>query len=245
MKEFMGNVMSGFAYEKLFWIIVTIASYGIGLFINDFFKNRSYINPVMISIFIVCAVMSVTKTSYDEYFYSVDFINFLLGPATIALAIPLAKNVGFIGRNFVHVVLSLCAGSITAIVSGLAIVWALGGSEILALSMLPKAVTTPIAVAVSEQIGGLPALTAALSILGGVVGACTGRLALHRLDVKDCRAHGLAAGVGGSGIAAAEVSRTGETAAAFAALGIAVNGVVTSIASPVVALFLQWAHLWR
>ena len=105
--------------------------------------------------------------------------------------------------------------------------------------MAPKAVTTPIAMAVSQQIGGVPALTAALAILGGIVAAVAGEQLLHRLRVRDWRARGLAAGVAGSGIAAAQVAPRDELAAAFAALGIGLNGLLTALLVP------GLLHFWR
>jgi putative effector of murein hydrolase len=102
--------------------------------------------------------------------------------------------------------------------------------------MAPKAATTPIAMAVSEQIGGVPALTAALAILGGIVAAVAGQHMLQRLQINDWRAHGLAAGVAGSGVAAAQVAARDELGAAFAALAIGLNGLVTALLVPMLAL---------
>jgi putative effector of murein hydrolase len=109
----------------------------------------------------------------------------------------------------------------------------LGGSRTVALSVAPKAVTTPIAVAVSWQIGGVPALTAALAILAGIIAAVVGQEILHGLQVRDWRAHGLAAGIAGSGVAAAQVAARNELGAAFAALGIGLNGLLSAILVPV------------
>jgi putative effector of murein hydrolase len=132
--------------------------------------------------------------------------------------------------------LALLAGSVTSIVTGIGLVWLLGGSRAVALSMAPKAVTTPIAMAVSETIGGIPSLTAALAIVGGILAAIIGQRALNRMRIDDWRAHGLAAGVAGSGVAAAQVARLDGVAAAFAALGIALNGLLTALIVPLVPL---------
>jgi putative effector of murein hydrolase len=105
--------------------------------------------------------------------------------------------------------------------------------------MAAKAATTPIAIAVSQQVGGLPALTASLAILGGIVTAVIGQRLLHKFRILDWRAHGLAAGVAGSGIAAANISTQSELAAAFAAVGVAMNGLLTALLVPIVA------GLWR
>jgi putative effector of murein hydrolase len=113
----------------------------------------------------------------------------------------------------------------------------LGGGRVLALSMAPKAVTTPIAMAVAQETGGVPALTAALAIAGGIVAAVIGETVLRRLRVDDWRAHGLAAGIAGSGVAAAQVAPRNGIAAAFAALGVGLNGLLTAILVPALAAF--------
>jgi putative effector of murein hydrolase len=202
------------------------------------FKGSPLASPVLIAIVLVAGIVLATGTSYQTYLTGAQFINFLLGPATIALAIPLAKNLSLIRSNFSSICLALLAGSVTSIVSGVAIVWMLGGSRTVALSMAPKSVTTPIAVALSQEIGGVPALTAALAIMGGIVAAVVGQQLLHRLQIKDWRAHGLAAGVAGSGVAAALVAARNELGAAFAALGIGLNGLLTALLVPL--LMLLW-----
>jgi putative effector of murein hydrolase len=220
-------------------MFVTLGAYGVGRVIQRFCGNSAFASPVLIAIVLVAAVVLATGTSYAAYFDGAQFINFLLGPATIALAIPLAKNLAYVRSNWHSIGLALLAGSLSSIVSGVTIVWLLGGSRVVALSMAPKAVTTPIAMAVSRQIGGVPALTAALAILGGIVAAIVGQQVLHGLRIRDGRAHGLAAGVAGSGVAAAQVASRDQLGAAFAALGIGLNGLLTAILAPL----LTW--LWR
>jgi len=187
----------------------------------------------------VASIVVVTRTDYRVYFAATQFINFLLGPATVALAIPLARSARLVKENLAGVGLALLAGSVTSTISGIGLVRLFGGSRTVALSMAPKAATTPIAAAVSSQIGGIPALTAALAIVGGIVAAVVGRKMLARLNINDWRAHGLAAGVAGSGIAAAQVAARNELGAAFAALGIGLNGVLVGLVVPLVA------HLWK
>jgi putative effector of murein hydrolase len=219
----------------LLWLVVTLAAYVAGRSIQSIFKGSPYASPVLIAIIIVGTVLLMTRTSYDSYFMGAQFINFLLGPVTVALAIPLAENFTLIWRNLSSIGLALPAGSLTSVISGVGIVWALGGTRDVALSMAPKAVTTPIAMAVSTEIGGVPALTAALAILGGIVAAIVGRQMLRQFKIEDLRAHGLAAGVAGSGVAAAQIAAVDEAGAAFAALGIGLNGLLTAILVPVLA----------
>ncbi|MBO1326678.1 LrgB family protein [Acetobacter sp. TBRC 12305] len=223
----------------LLWLVVTLAAYVAGRWVQSLCGGSPYASPVLIAIILVGCGLVVTGTSYTTYFAGAQFINFLLGPVTVALAVPLAENFGLVWRNLTSIGLALLAGSLTSVISGIGLVWALGGTRDVALSMAPKAVTTPIAMAVSEQIGGVPALTAALAILGGILAAIIGRQMLRQFQIEDLRAHGLAAGVAGSGIAAAQIAAIDETGAAFAALGIGLNGVLTAIFVPVLIA------LWR
>jgi putative effector of murein hydrolase len=161
---------------------------------------------VLIAILVVSVLLEDTGTPYARYFSAAQFIQFLLGPATVALAVPLALNLNHVRRSFPEVGLALLAGSLTSALSGIAVVAGLGGGRVVALSMAPKAVTTPIALSLSQEVGGLPALTAALAIGGGIIAAIVGKTLLHSLRVDNWRAHGLAAGVPGSGVAAAQVA---------------------------------------
>jgi predicted murein hydrolase (TIGR00659 family) len=225
------------APTPLLWIVLTLAAYAGARYLQRICRDAAYINPVLIAILVVGAVLLATRTPYATYFAGAQFINFLLGPATVALAVPLARNVHQIRTSFRGVSCALLAGCVTSIVGGVGLVWLLGGSREVALSMAPKGVTTPIAMAVSQQIGGVPALTAAFAIISGIIAAIVGKRLLGHLRVEDGRAHGFAAGVAGSGVAAAQVVTLGSLAAAFAALGIALNGVLTALVTPLIMQF--------
>jgi predicted murein hydrolase (TIGR00659 family) len=229
--------------SPLTWLAITLGAYVAGQQIQRACGGSVLANPVLIAIMLVGGILLGTGTSYDTYFAGAQFINALLGPATVALAIPLARNMHHVRRSLHGLGLALLAGSVTSIVSAMALVWLLGGSREVALSMAPKAATTPIAVTVSQTIGGLPALTAALAIIAGITVAVIGRPILRTLRVEDWRARGLAAGTAGSGIGAAQIAPLDETAAAFAAIGIGLNGLITALLAPLLAPLLLL--LWR
>jgi len=233
------DVWTPLAPTPLLWIVLTLAAYVAAQRFQSLCGNTSLANPVLVAITVVAAVVLLTGASYKTYFAGAQFINFLLGPTTVALAVPLARNLRHMRGSLVGIFLALLAGSISSIIGGISLVWLLGGSRAVALSMAPKAVTTPIAMAVSAQIGGIPALTAALAIIGGIVAAIVGKFMLGQMRIADWRAHGLAAGVAGSGVAAARVAPLDELAAAFAALGIALNGLVTALIVPGVVMLWQ------
>ncbi|HEY1926878.1 MAG TPA: LrgB family protein [Caulobacteraceae bacterium] len=236
MRE-LAAVWSPLAPSPLLWIVVTLVAYLLARRLQRLLGGSALANPVLIAIVLTASAVLASGTTYATYFSGAQFINFLLGPATVALAVPLARNIRQVRGSLRGLVIALVCGSLASTVSGLAIVWALGGSRIIALSMAPKAVTTPIAMAVSQQIGGAPALTAALAIVGGIFAASIGRRLLSILRIHDHRAHGFAAGVAGSGVAAAEAATLGGLAAAFAALGVALNGVVTALVTPALVSF--------
>ncbi|MBV1836292.1 LrgB family protein [Acetobacter estunensis] len=224
--------------ETLFWLCVTLGMFALGIKLQLRLGRAPWANPVLFAIVMVALALFATQTPYATYFHSVQIIHFLLGPATVALAIPLTDSIRLVTRSLPAMTLALLAGSITSVVSGIVFVLLLGGSHEVALSMAPKAVTTPIAIAITEQIGGIPALTAAFAILGGIIAAMIGESTLRRLGITDWRAHGLAAGIAGSGIAAAQVAQRDPVGAAFAALGIGLNGLVTALIVPLVLYFL-------
>lgn len=229
----------GAAAGPLLWISVTLVAYVAAKRLQRSLGRTPLANPVLVSIVLVASLLLATHTPYPTYFSGVQLIHFLLGPATVALAVPLARNIRHVRASLRSIGLALVAGSAVSALSGFGLVWALGGSREVALSMAPKAATTPIAIGVAQQIGGTPALTAALAILGGIVAAVVGEHVLAALRVQDHRVHGFAAGLAGSGIAAAQAAKLGGLAAAFAGLGIALNGIATALIAPLIA---DW---WR
>jgi putative effector of murein hydrolase len=230
------TIWTPLAPTPLLWLTLTVAAFAVGQAVQRLCRKSPIANPVLIAIVLIVAVLRITGTPYSEYFAGAQFINFLLGPATVALAVPLALNAEHIRRSWRGLGLALLAGSITSTVSGVVIVWLLDGGRDVALSMAPKAVTTPIAMAVSQEVGGVPALTAALAIAGGIVAAVIGQTVLRWFRIDDWRSHGLAAGVAGSGIAAAQVAPLNGLAAAFAAIGIGLNGLITALVVPLLAI---------
>lgn len=233
------HLWSSLGATPVLWLVVTLTAYVLGNRLQRACGGSTFASPVLTAIILVASIVVMTGTDYRVYFAATQLINLLLGPATVALAVPLARSARLVKENLLGVGLALLAGSVTSILSGIGLVWLFGGSRAVALSMAPKAATTPIAAAVSSQVGGIPALTAALAILGGIVAAVVGRKMLTALNIHEWRAHGLAAGIAGSGIAAAQVAARSELGAAFAAVGIGLNGVLIGLVVPVVA------QLWK
>ena len=224
--------------SPLFWLTYTLAAYTAGIRIQRWLKRNALANPVLLAILFIGATLKLTGVTYQTYFSGAQFIHFLLGPATVALAIPLVNHLHHIRRSLGPLLVALLAGSLVSAVSGYGLVRLLGGTEDVALSMMPKAATTPIAIGVAQNIGGIPSLTAVLAIAGGVIAAVFIQKLMSWFRIKDWRACGLAAGTAGSGIGAAQVIPLHDIAGAFAGVAIGLNGLMTSILVPLLV------HLW-
>lgn len=198
-------------------------------------------NPVAISIAIISLLLVASGMSYQRYFAGAQFVHFLLGPATVALAVPLARQVPRLRRSLVPLVCALLCGCVTAIVSSVLVALLLGATPELARTIAPKSATTPIAMAVSEHLGGIPALTAVLVIGTGIFGAITARFLLNALRVESHAARGLALGVAAHGIGTARAFQVSPEMGAYAGLGMGLNGVLTALVAPwLVPSMLGW-----
>ena len=192
-------------------------------------------NPVAISIAALVAVLTLTHTSYATYFEGAQFVHFLLGPATVALAIPLYAQLEKLKRAFVPIIAALVAGSLTAIVSAVGIAWLLGASRATLVSIAPKSVTTPIAMGIAEKLGGLPSLTAVLVVSTGVIGAASAKYVLDALRITDHAVRGFAVGTAAHGIGTARAFQVSEEAGAFSGLAMGLNGLLTAVMFPLLA----------
>ncbi|MGE4221170.1 MAG: LrgB family protein [Alphaproteobacteria bacterium] len=224
--------------SPLLWLTATLAAYLLGhaLFLRA--RRSPLVNPVVIAIVLLILLLTVSDTSYRTYFDGAQFVHFLLGPATVALAVPLYENMAHVRRALLPMAAALLAGSATAVVSAVGIAWALGAGRETVLSMAPKSVTTPIAMGIAEQIGGLPSLTAALVLLTGITGSIMVTPLLNLLRLTDWRARGFAAGVASHGMGTARAFQVNPIAGTFAGIALGLNALVTSILVPLlIAMF--------
>ena len=231
------NLLYTFWVQPLFLLSATIAFYLLGVAIQR--RTRLAIaNPTLIAIVLVGVMLWALHMPYAQYFRNVQPLHFLLGPATVALAIPMVLSLEHLKRGLLHTLAALLAGSLTGAISAYLLVRLCGGPQALALSMLPKSLTTPIAMGVSENIGGTASLTAVFAILAGILVAVTLPIVMKLLRIHHPAAKGLAAGTAGSGIAAASVIPLGPVPAAFAGVAIGVNGLLTAALAPVLVRLL-------
>ncbi|MBL8449082.1 MAG: LrgB family protein [Dechloromonas sp.] len=190
-------------------------------------------NPVLTAVTALVALLLATGTSYQTYFDGAQFVHFLLGPATVALAVPLYTQFSRVRALALPIAAGLLAGSLTAILSAMALGKLLGASQPTVLSLAPKSVTTPIAMGIAERIGGIPSLTAVLVIATGILGAVAARPVFDALRIRDPAIRGFAIGVASHGIGTARAFQVNEQAGAFAALAMGLNGLLTALLLPV------------
>jgi len=220
--------------QPLLWLTVTVGIFWLCQQIYRMAGEFPLLNPVLVSVIAIVILLLATGTPYDEYFDGAQFISFLLGPATVALAVPLAAEAATLKRLWLPITIALSVGSLTAILSALAIGTALGLHGEMLVSMLPKSVTTPIAMGISDQIGGSPSLTAVFVILTGIVGAAVGIPLLKAAGLRDPVVKGFALGVGSHGIGTARAFEHSDRAGAFSGLAMGLNGALTAILIPIV-----------
>jgi predicted murein hydrolase (TIGR00659 family) len=223
----------------LLWLTATLVAYVVADWISLRLRRHPLANPVLVAVVLLVLILRGTGTEFPVYFEGAQFVHFMLGPATVALAVPLVAEAQRVRRLVVPMMAGLVAGSATAILSAVGIAWALGASPQTLASLAPKSATTPIAMGIAEAIGGIPTLTAVLVILTGIIGAITVTPLMNALGLKDYAARGFAAGVASHGIGTARAFQVNELAGTFAGLGLALNGLVTAVLAPLLI------GLWR
>jgi predicted murein hydrolase (TIGR00659 family) len=226
------------AASPLLWLTLTLAAYLFAFALYRRSRFNPLVNPVAISIALLVAVLWATRSDYATYFEGAQFVHFLLGPATVALAVPLAEQTGKLKRAWFALTAALAVGVVVAIVSAVLIAWLLGASPVTLASLAPKSVTTPVAMGISEKIGGLPSLTAVSVVLTGIIGAALGRFVFDALRVHSWAARGFAIGLAAHGQGVARAFIVNREAGAFAGLAMGLTALVTALVAPWLAPWL-------
>lgn len=234
MTEFV-DIWVYLSTSPLLWLTVTLAAYAIADRVARALNRHPLANPVVIAVALVITALSVSNTPFDTYFDGAQFVHFLLGPATVALAVPLVENLAKVRRALLPMAAALIAGSLTAIVSAVGVAALMGAPPEILASLAPKSVTTPIAMGVAERLGGIPTLTAVLVISTGIIGAMIVTPLMNLLRVRDYAARGFAVGIAAHGIGTARAFQVDPVAGTFAGLAMGLNGVVTAVLAPFIA----------
>lgn len=190
------------------------------------------LNPLLVSMVVIIPLLLLTHTPYARYFAGSKVLNDLLQPAVVALAFPLYEQLHQIRARW-RSIISICfLGSVTAICTGTAIALWMGASPQVAASILPKSVTTPIAMAISQSIGGIPAISAACVVFVGILGAVFGHLLFNLLGIRTKAARGLAMGTASHALGTARAAEMDFQEGAFSSLALVLCGIITSLIAP-------------
>ncbi|MNE10725.1 Inner membrane protein YohK [compost metagenome] len=218
-------------HHPLFGIGITLGAYQ--LVMTAYEKTRwVFLQPVLMSMLLVIGVLVACGMSYSEYRKSTEILSILLGPATVALAVPLYLNLRRIRQLFWPTFTTLVVGGVVATVTCVLLGWWFGAEHMILMTMAPKSVTSPIAMLVAEQIGGVAALAAVFVLITGVIGAIFGPALLALCGVHNPAARGMALGMTAHAVGTSVALQEGEECGAFAALAMSLMGVATAVFLP-------------
>jgi predicted murein hydrolase (TIGR00659 family) len=229
-----GGLWVYLAASPLLWLTVTLAAYALADRLSRSCNRHPLANPVMIAVAIVAALLFASQTRFETYFAGAQFVHFMLGPATVALAVPLHRHWSQVRRAALPIAAALVAGAITAVVSAVGIAYMAGVPQSVLASLAPKSVTAAIAMGISQELGGEPSLTATLVIATGIIGAVLVTPLMNLLRISDMRARGFAAGLASHGIGTARAFQVSATAGVFAGIAMGLNGLLTALIVPTI-----------
>lgn len=233
------NIWVYLSATPLLGLTITLVAYGLAYRLYLRSHSNPLLNPVVTSVALLIALLMLTGTSYDDYFEGGQFVHFLLGPATVALAVPLYQQFSRLRRLWLPVTISLLSGVVIAAGSSVWLARLFGGSLEIQLSLAPKSATAPVAMGISEKIGGLPSLTAVLVVITGITGAVLGTKLFDWFRVKDDTARGIAMGVAAHGIGTARAFQVSPRMGAFSGLAMALSAFATAVIVPPMVDWLQ------
>lgn len=226
------------ARSPLALLAVTLGGYQFGRWLQARSGGHALVQPVLVTIVVVGLTLTALDVDYPDYRSATELIAFWLGPATVALAVPLHRQADRLKGFVVPMLVAIVVGAVVSIVSAVLIARALGAGDDLERSLAAKAATTPVAIAVTDALGGIAPLAAVFAIITGIVAAIAGPAVLNLLRIRDRRARGLAVGGVSHGIGASRMLREDETEGAFAGLAMGLSALAISVLVPVCALFL-------
>lgn len=226
------------AGSPLFALVLTLGAYAMGLAAYERTDRNPLANPVLIAVVLVAAGLAVTDLPYRRYFEGAQFVHFLLGTATVSLAIPIYKGWSSVKGRLGVLTFAMVAGGVTSIAVAVGTLRALGADEALVKAMWAKSVTAPIAMGIAERIQASPTLTAIFAVSTGVLGAVLGRFVLNGAGVTAWWQRGFALGVASHGIGTSRAFSVHPVAGAYASLGMGLHGIVSAVVLPAVLMRL-------
>ena len=230
MAEFIGSI-------GVWGVTVTLAAFALGTWLNKK-TGQAIFNPLLLGSIFVIIFLSLVQIPFAEYKQSVSVLNYLLLPATVSLAVPLYEQWLPMKKNAKAVLCGILAGSLTSMVSIIAISWVMKLDPVLSASLMPKSVTTAIGAEVAQELGGLSSLAGGIIVLTGIIGNLSAAAMCRICKLHDPIARGVAIGTASHAIGTARALQMGRVEGAVSSLSIAVAGVLTAVICPLLANFL-------
>jgi putative effector of murein hydrolase len=219
-------------------LIMTLFAYQFGLWIHAASGRQAWVNPVAISVLMLSGALVWIELPYAEYFEGAQFIHFLLGTATVALAVPIAQGWALLRGRFLGLGLALLMGGATSMAVAYGVAHGMGVPDALALPLLAKSVTAPIAMGIAENLSVSPTLTAVYAVTTGILGAMMATHLLNALGMKDWGSRGFSVGVAAHGIGTSRAFAVHPEAGAFSSVGMGLHGIVGAILIPLLGRWM-------
>jgi predicted murein hydrolase (TIGR00659 family) len=213
-------------------LTLTLVAYVLAYRLYQMAQGAPLLNPVVTSVALLIVLLVLTDTPYAAYFAGGQYVHFLLGPATVALAVPLYRQLPKLRRLWLPVSVAIVVGAVVGALSAVLIAWALGAGVQTQMSLAPKSVTAPVAMGISEQLDGLPSLTAALVVATGILGALLGNRLLELMRIRDDSVKGVAMGITAHGIGTARAFQLSAEMGAFSGLAMALSAFASATLLP-------------
>lgn len=227
------------AASPLLWLTLTLIVFMFALWLNRLAKGSPLLHPVLVSMAIIISILTLTGISYNQYFEGAQFVHFLLGPATVALAVPLYDHLAKVREIMALLLVTCVSGALVAAMSAAGVALLMGSMPETVMSIMPKSVTSPIAMGISEKIGGYPSLTAGLVLITGAIGCFVAPLVFRLMKIEDHRIRGFVLGGSAHGFGTALAFEISALAGAFAGLAIGMTGVASALVLPFVATLFR------
>lgn len=233
------ELSTSLATSPLLWLTVTLCVWLASERIAIAAGRHAFANPLLISVIAIATLLRATGTSYATYFAGAQFIQFLIGPAVVAIAVPLFKNWSIVKQNVVPILTALFVGCITAIVASVLMARALRLPDVITMSLATKSATTCAAMAIGKSIGGEPAMTATFTVTTSIVAAATLVSLMRVLRVRDAAAIGFAAGLTAHSVGTARAFQVDPIAGTLAGIALCLNAILTALIVPVLLAVLR------
>ncbi|MDX9920719.1 MAG: LrgB family protein [Paludibacter sp.] len=230
MNEFLDNIRPYLSTE-VFLLALVLGAFYLGIIIYQKTKI-TLLQPLLTAMVIIIPFLLITDIDYQIFYQNTRILNFMLGPSVVALGYVLYEQIGHIKGNVVSILTAVFTGSVVGIASVVLIAKVLGADKMLMASLAPKSVTTPIAISLAEQTGGVPALAAAFVVICGIFGGLVGPIVLRRIGIKSKIAKGLAMGSASHALGTARAMEMGALEGAISGLAIGIMGIMTALLIP-------------